>query len=528
MLQKVIQFLFNSISVRLIASVMAVCFVGSVQSADLSYNTAATTNLTGDVSYDNVLIGVTGGNASTIVDATGTTSFTSAGSTVYVGVNLVNTPSIGTLKLGTNNNITAATKIVMGGNEPDGDSSSGHSATVTSANNGVTTILTPSFALGTSKGTGNFTLGTGATLNMGSSGSRTALVISRSDTGNGYNRPAIGNMNLAAGLANLHLNSLVIARKTVGGNSENNYTGTGALTFSANSGNHLDVSGTGNVVRIGYSEIAYMGPQGTLTIGNLESSSSITSTDNNTAILLGYHSGTVGSTVTTGTLNINGGTLTITTAGAAITSGGSGGISRLNLKDCTLIAGASSTNWMSSLTTATLTNSVVFDSGTNSIVIAQGFSGTGSLIKKGTGALTLSGTNTYTGVTAVSNGTLLVNGSVTSAVTVASGCAFGGSGTVYGNVSLSTSSTAVFSNNAPMTIFGSLILTNNVVHLNLPDKLPLGTYTLLTFNASGSSGAFIRGVVIDSGSVIGVPMIAMGSTNVNLVVSPPGMMIVIR
>jgi len=58
-------------------------------------------------------------------------------------------------------------------------------------------------------------------------------------------------------------------------------------------------------------------------------------------------------------------------------------------------------------------------------------SGSGSLTKLGAGAVTLTGTSSYSGGTTVSAGSLLVNGSLTnSAVTVGSGGTLGGSGTL--------------------------------------------------------------------------------------------------
>src|SRR5207249_3161535 len=58
----------------------------------------------------------------------------------------------------------------------------------------------------------------------------------------------------------------------------------------------------------------------------------------------------------------------------------------------------------------------------------------GSLTKIGTGMLTLSGTNTYTGETNVRRGILQVDGSITSNTFVNAESRLAGTGTIYGNV----------------------------------------------------------------------------------------------
>ena len=90
-------------------------------------------------------------------------------------------------------------------------------------------------------------------------------------------------------------------------------------------------------------------------------------------------------------------------------------------------------------------------------------SGTGaSLVKVGSGMWSLNGSNTYTGVTIVSNGTLLVNGwlsAVNTNVTVAAGGTLGGTGTIQRSVIVQSGGT--LRGGIPGTV-GSLTISSNV------------------------------------------------------------------
>jgi len=157
------------------------------------------------------------------------------------------------------------------------------------------------------------------------------------------------------------------------------------------------------------------------------------------------------------------------------------------------------------------------------LTIGNPISGPGGLTNSGGGQLVLTGTNSYTGATAINAGTLMLNGNslaCTNTITVASGATLGGIGTNGGSVILNAGGqlapgltnnigTLVLTNN--LTLNGSYLLFNlagvandrvavgnnltangtNPVILSYTGSIPQGNYTLMTFtNVTGTIANF--------------------------------------
>ena len=165
---------------------------------------------------------------------------------------------------------------------------------------------------------------------------------------------------------------------------------------------------------------------------------------------------------------------------------------------------------------------LVLDSQNFDLTIANtltedGSSPGGGLTKLGSGALTLSGANSYTGLTTVSNGTLNVDGSIAGAVTVKSGATLGGIGTIggivieaggevgagasigtltVGNASLGGSVVAEVDRNGGTPLADLIVVTPNpvayggtLVLRNIGAPLQVGD-AFTVFNAPSYSGSF--------------------------------------
>ncbi len=116
----------------------------------------------------------------------------------------------------------------------------------------------------------------------------------------------------------------------------------------------------------------------------------------------------------------------------------------------------------------------VTDGGTFSGVIQNG-GGNLALTVNGSGkTLTLSGTNTYTGATTVTAGTLLVNGSIASATTVNNGGTLGGIGITAG-VTINSGGTLSPGVSGPGTLTVSNLIFSSGAIASLDINSPYGT-----------------------------------------------------
>lgn len=185
----------------------------------------------------------------------------------------------------------------------------------------------------------------------------------------------------------------------------------------------------------------------------------------------------------TGIYTLSGGSLMLTATNGIKTQSGR---YQLNLGGGTVTSTAS---WRTPLdmNLTNLNGSVTFSQGSGiTNTLAGRLSGNGGLIKGGAGVLVLAGTNTYAGATAVSGGTLLLNGVTTNcAMTVASGAALGGTGTLQWQAGQT------------ITASGTLTISQLNLAVGPAGRVPYGTWTVADYQGGtlfGSAFASVTGL----------------------------------
>ena len=134
-------------------------------------------------------------------------------------------------------------------------------------------------------------------------------------------------------------------------------------------------------------------------------------------------------------------------------------------------------------------------------IISAAVSGSAGLTKTTSGTVTISSLAAYTGTTAVSAGTLLINGSLSSSpVTVSSGAVLGGSGTIAGTVAINAGGTLSPGNSPGILSVGNLTLAGTLYE-------QLGTSGLSPIAGTDYDQTVVTGAVILTGGDLSLSLL---------------------
>ncbi len=304
---------------------------------------------------------------------------------------------------------------------------------------------------GSLSGTGTFTL-TSGNVNVGLTGT-TAVQVNGTIAFNRPNTYTGLTTVYSSGVLNLNVRNAITGAVTVNGgtlsvganpqtlgavimtggtiNGASTITSTNGFTFNGGTvnapiGGAVGVNITGGTVTLNGLNV-YTGvttiSNGARLVGNVSSISGSSIVNNGTVEFLQSDNRLYGGAVSGSGSLVKSGIGTLTLFGTNTYSGG------------TLVSAGSLVGTTASLRGDITNNAAVSFNQANNGAFTNRMTGTGSLTKVGGGALTLSGSNAYTGATLVGGGSLFVEGdqaAATGAVTVAAGATLGGKGTVGG------------------------------------------------------------------------------------------------
>jgi autotransporter-associated beta strand protein len=445
-----------------------------------------------------------GGTISSTLDAMVSTLIVGLNARVATTVGLPTTATF-TMGLGTLN----ATTIVIGQQAAltGGNTASGQANGTMSLNGGTVTATTFTLA---DKQSGAATQGISSTFNL-NSGTLNATTIQRGavGTGAGANLASI-NFNWVDGT----ISNITGANQTVNGVTAVSGL-TGGLTIALNNTGNVSGTHTWNVSGTQTSTV-----QNTV---SLTGAGSLTKTGTGTLALNGVNSYTGPTVITAGTVKFgteaslyNGNTANWTAANLTVNSGAIaafnvGGAGEFTAADIDLLKTLSSpTGGFRSGSGIGLDTTNAGAGFTYSGVIANPGSNTLSLTKLGTGTLTLSGANIYSGGTNIAGGTLALNGGDNRLLSTSTVNFTGTSGTLDVGSTNQTLAGLTFpisgtNNHVVKGAGGSLTITGSTFQVGGGSPTIGGTDTvdmtgLSTFNYTNSAGTFSVGGKADVGT----------------------------
>jgi len=278
-----------------------------------------------------------------------------------------------------------------------------------------------------------------------------------------------GGVNIAGSRTNF-----VQATVANGSTTGANYARFNQLTASSFTMTIADSGGTGNNSLYGFQVVGYVGNywapvSGGGGTGTWSSAATVWAAGPGVQGTLGQASGLLYFTNAAGTVTVNG----TVTADAGLTF----------KTDGYVVAAGSSTPKINLAGATPAANTVTTDPGVTATIGAE-LSGSNGLTKAGSGTLALTGANTYTGKTTVSNGTLKITGSLANSNILVQGGTFtGGSGTITFTL-----------NPDPLNVTDLITMTSGTLDISTltinfagtADPLAVAKYVLVDYSVGGT------------------------------------------
>jgi autotransporter-associated beta strand protein len=451
-------------------------------------------------------LNVDNGNSYTISNATGTATNST--------LNLGNSGGFTNVFSGVANDLIyltgSSTLIIQGPNSGSGSgvlnitlASSGNFNIDTGSTLTISSVISGSGQSITKTGGGTATLSGANTYSGGTTLSAGVLQLGSSSTGSITNGPVgTGTLTLNGGTLSSNVGDFLTVRSIA-----NAITFGGNVTFGTNTNfGALSLSGAGTLTApyltlTLIADVTYSG-----NIGESGGSFGITKAGSGTLKLSGINTYSGGTTLSAGLLQLNSSSALGSTSGTLTVNGG---ILDLNGQNISVgnFTGAGGTIWNNGPNAGSSTVTLTIGNGNNGggtyAGIIKDNNGAAplakvALTKTGTGTITLSGTNTYTGVTTVNAGKLFINGDQTAATGTTtvnnSGSVLGGTGTIGSAVTLASSGAILEagtgSTGQTLTIKGALTqsTTGSILELALGAS---GAHSTLALTAAGTSSFYL-------------------------------------